>query len=515
MIRSPGALTACTAALAYALASGLGAAAATAHVIPLAPLTGVSIGPVLVGESTVWGHSPLQTTDIVLQFADPAGRTTQVLHMNGTTSCDRIDDVVGSPAAYVVTVTRIARDGNSNCRRFEPRREILVGRPGPSPLRPLSPAPGGGCVPRVADIDGDHLALLRSDCPGRELAVLDVRTGATLAELAFDARREFRASQLAIGGRYLALTSISGEPLPGGNAFELDIAPQVSFFDWTAQRALGAVSTARDGRETNNGDDRLAIDDDGVAVLSTADIHGPLSGPLMDWTSPADPVARPMPVTGYDGGRLNMDNGAVAFVRRGDHRLVIVGLDGRVRLDLGPLGNANGKVLGATFTDQDSYGIDLDDGRIALERNGSIVNDTLPPALPEAAVKRPSARAGLRVVEGRLTPSVIAPQRVEVAIVQLADGLRPGSARAGAAATAARPRRCKQASTRGRLTTFKPRDGRCVPRRFLRAKGTTSWRLALPRRLPRGRYAVYARAVDIAGRVGRVSARDALTVRVR
>lgn len=513
MKTSPRALAACAAALACALATAVTPAAA--HVIPLAPLTGVSIGPVLVGDSTVWGHSIFQTTDMVLQFATPAGKTTQVLHMNGTTTCDRIDDVVGSPAAYVVTVERIARDGNSNCMRFEPRREILVGRPGPSPLRPLSPEPGGGCVPRVADIDGDHLALLRADCPGREVAVLDVRTGVTLAELAFDPRREFRASQLAIGGRYIALTSVSGEQFTNG-AYDPDISPQVSFFDWQERRALAVVSTARSGRETNNGDDHLAIDDNGVAVLSTADIRGPLGGPLMDWMSPAAPVAHALRVTGYSGRRLNMHDGSVAFVRSGDHRVVIAGVDGRTRLDLGPLGSADGYLLGVIrFKDQDGYGIDIDGGRIALERYGAIVNDTIPPAPAAAAVRRPSARGGLRVIKGTLTPSVIAPKRVEVAIVQLAEGLRPGAVRAGAAATSGKARRCRQASSRGRLTTFKPRDGRCVPTRFLRAKGTASWRLALARRLPPGRYAVYARAVDIAGRAGGIAAKDALIVRLR
>jgi hypothetical protein len=85
-----------------------GAATAAARVIPLAPLTGVSIGPVLVGESTLWGHSISQGMDMVLQFADPAGRTRTVLKMSGTTTCDRIDDVVGSPAVYVVT-SRVSR----------------------------------------------------------------------------------------------------------------------------------------------------------------------------------------------------------------------------------------------------------------------------------------------------------------------------------------------------------------------------------------------------------------------
>lgn len=513
MIRTPRALTACAAALACALATGLSSAAAPANVIALAPLTGVSVGPVLVGESTVWGHVIPNTQDFVLRFATPSGQTTQVLHLNGTTTCDRIDDVVGSPAAYVVTVTRIARDANSNCRVFERRQELLVGRPGSAALTPLAAGPGGGCAPYVADVDGDHLALLRGDCPGREIAILDLRTGAVLAELPFDSNRTFRATQLAIGGRHVALTGVSGE-LSADGRFARDFSPRLFFYDWVERREVAVVNTARPGRETTNGDDRLAIDQDGVAVISTQNVDGPLGGPLMDWMSPAAPVAHAMPVNGYNGGRLNMQNGAVALVRR-DYREVIVGVDGCTRLDLGPLADADTLFGGISFKDQDGYGIDIDDGRIALERNGAIVNDTLPPALPVAAVTPPSARAGLRVLEGRLTPSVIAPQRVEVAIVQLADGLRPGSVRAGAAATAARPRRCRQASERGRLTTFKPRDGRCVPTRFLRAKGTASWRLTLPRRLPAGRYAVYARAVDIAGRVGRVSARDAITVRVR
>ena len=493
----------------------IGAATAAAHVIPLAPLTGVSIGPVLVGESTLWGHSIFQTQDMVLQFADPAGRTTTVLKMNGNTTCDRIDDVVGSPAAYVVTVTRIARDGNSNCQVYEPRREFLVGRPGSSTLTPLPSAPDGRCAPRVVDVDADHLAVLRDNCPGRELAVLDVRTGATLAELAFDPRRTFRASQLAIGGRHVALTGVSGAQSAGGT-FAADIAPTLFFYDWREGRQLAVVSTARSGRETTNGDDRLAIDEDGVAVLSTLDLNGPLAGPLMDWMSPAAPVAHAMAVNGYNGGRLNMQNGAVALVRQSDRHVAIIGVDGRTRLDMGPLANADLSLFEGRLTasDQDGYGVDIDDGRIALERHGAIVNDTMPPSLPApAAVQRPSARGGLRVIKGRLAPSVLAPQRVEVAIVKLAEGLRRGTVRAGAAATSGR--RCLQANSRGRLTTLKPRNGRCVPTRFLRAKGTIDWRLTLPRRLPAGRYAIYARAIDIAGRASRVAAKDARTVRLR
>lgn len=61
------------------------------------------------------------------------------------------------------------------------------------------------------------------------------------------------------------------------------------------------------------------------------------------------------------------------------------------------------------------------------------------------------------------------------------------------------------------LTSTKPRftagaakvDGLCTGLRFVRATGTASWRLRLPRGLPKGRYAAYARATDGTGRVQR------------
>ena len=90
----------------------------------------------------------------------------------------------------------------------------------------------------------------------------------------------------------------------------------------------------------------------------------------------------------------------------------------------------------------DSATIDIDDGRIAMQRDGRIINDSFPPSPPEAAVIAAPKVAGLRVLEGTPAPAVVATRRVEVGIVQLAEGLRPGAVGARGATSAGR--RCRQ-----------------------------------------------------------------------
>jgi hypothetical protein len=60
----------------------------------------------------------------------------------------------------------------------------------------------------------------------------------------------------------------------------------------------------------------------------------------------------------------------------------------------------------------------------------------------------------------------------------------------------------------GRLGAATP----CAKRRYVRARGTSKWRLTTRRRLAAGRYAVYLRAVDKAGNASR---RRTLAVRGR
>ena len=61
-------------------------------------------------------------------------------------------------------------------------------------------------------------------------------------------------------------------------------------------------------------------------------------------------------------------------------------------------------------------------------------------------------------------------------------------------------KRCRWlANRKGRLRSKRARRGQCLNAIWLRARGTTTWRFTLPRTLPRGRYAAYARATDSRG----------------
>ena len=123
-------------------------------------------------------------------------------------------------------------------------------------------------------------------------------------------------------------------------------------------------------------------------------------------------------------------------------------------------------------------------------------------------------RPGERAMHLLASPDGCPPGSVDAdVIVQLAEGLRPGAV--GARSATSTGRRCRQATSRGTLTSLAARAGRCAPTRFLRAKGASTWRLTLGRRLPKGRYVVYARAVDLLGRVSRLTAKDAKVIRAR
>jgi hypothetical protein len=97
---------------------------------------------------------------------------------------------------------------------------------------------------------------------------------------------------------------------------------------------------------------------------------------------------------------------------------------------------------------------------------------------------------------------------VDVALVRLS-----GGARFTASAAA---RRCFALRSSGRVTRTTARRGACRPAAFLRATGTTRWRFRLKRRLPRGSYAVVARARATDGTVERgFSARDRNLIRFK
>jgi hypothetical protein len=80
--------------------------------------------------------------------------------------------------------------------------------------------------------------------------------------------------------------------------------------------------------------------------------------------------------------------------------------------------------------------------------------------------------------------------RVQIAVTATAGGAR---------AAVAKPL-CLRLTTSGRLKSSKAVHNRCAPK-FLRASGTKKWTFRLKKRLPKGRYTVYSRAIDAAGHV--------------
>jgi hypothetical protein len=107
---------------------------------------------------------------------------------------------------------------------------------------------------------------------------------------------------------------------------------------------------------------------------------------------------------------------------------------------------------------------------------------TSPPDLPPQAVIKKNGLGARKAKRRRATGTARDDHqvvRVEVAIVRKLRG-----------------RRCRELRANGRFTKAR----RCRrPRSFLPARGTTRWSFKLARKLPRGRYVVYARAIDNAG----------------
>jgi hypothetical protein len=121
-------------------------------------------------------------------------------------------------------------------------------------------------------------------------------------------------------------------------------------------------------------------------------------------------------------------------------------------------------------------------------------------ALPDTnQTKQPATQPAkdLKQLDGTSAGDV---QQVQVGVLQLVDGAKPRAAAAG----------CRSLSSpRGRFTRVPLTNGRCNSVRWLRAKGTKKWSFKLRKALPKGRYAIYSRAVGKDGvPEAKFSARD-------
>jgi uncharacterized repeat protein (TIGR01451 family) len=122
-------------------------------------------------------------------------------------------------------------------------------------------------------------------------------------------------------------------------------------------------------------------------------------------------------------------------------------------------------------------------GAVSKQRN-------LPQRVPAAKLEEFS---GTSSIEAPPLPAgeVFVPQKVqnvEVAVVHYSGGAQPAAAR------------CRfLRNARAKFKTVKPAAGRCQPTVWLKARGTRNWRYRLRKRLPKGRYVLYSRAVNSSG----------------
>jgi 6-phosphogluconolactonase (cycloisomerase 2 family) len=169
---------------------------------------------------------------------------------------------------------------------------------------------------------------------------------------------------------------------------------------------------------------------------------------------------------------------------------------------LGTVDDAAGTVAytpNAGFTGNDTFTFEASDGRA----DSGVAQATIqvspaapaPPATggPRSRIAHVKRRVRSRKLK-RFSGTASAPARVarvQIALERLDNGAR-----------AARRRKpsCEVLASSGRLKRKAASKGRCKPRGWLKATGTTAWSFRLKRRLPKGRYVLYSRAVDAAGK---------------
>jgi hypothetical protein len=479
----------------------------------------VNDGPLVAGAHTIWTEyqSPTAFNDprngrmpALVQDLGPDGRVT-TMYTTRDPSCDMVSLKAASSRLVVAAVIHADRLPTECARASAKDAEILAAPPG-QPLAALQIDPDR-CPPQAMALDGSHMAILSADCPGRELAVFDLDSGARLGGVAIDYRLiqgNAPVEPLALAGDHVALLT----------GF---FAPKVVEFNWRTGTQELEVAAPADIERLDTGD-QLAAGPDGTVVAGFPIYSSPFAPPKVIWASPAAPTA-PL----IDGGlRMfgpQLVDGLIPAAATG-HRQFAADLDGRVRIDLGHYseGVVLGDVSGAQLVGMDTATFQVAEGRYALMRNGTIRNgawppapgeipDGLPPGVPTTsapapagtvAIVRPSASGGLRTIRGSWV-GLPAPSRIEVGIVRLDGPAKPG--KVSAAKT-----RCRQVTASGRLRGVRPVAGLCVPTRFLKATGIARWRLRLARRLPSGRYTVFARA---RARNGHRGAAAVIRVRLR
>jgi 6-phosphogluconolactonase (cycloisomerase 2 family) len=112
-----------------------------------------------------------------------------------------------------------------------------------------------------------------------------------------------------------------------------------------------------------------------------------------------------------------------------------------------------------------------------------------------ARIPRRTRASKIRSFRGTASDAGSGVVRVELALIRLNGKARPAATRTAS---------CNVLTARGGLARQAAKRGVCAARRFIPANGTGRWTLKLRKPLPRGRYVLYARAIDRAGNVERL-----------
>lgn len=336
------------------------------------------------------------------------------------------------------------------------------------------------------DVEGTLVGIARSGCPDRPVITLHDMAAGTSTELDLGLQPGHRPLELRMTGRYLALLIDRGE---SAWSFEIIV------WDRDAGREHYRVDAGAlvAGQQETGGLQTLALQPDGTVLHGMSMPGFDTPGMMFAWASAGEPALHRIPGEYLDQPYRHAAAGGMATVQALDGSGPrIIGFDGAIR--------------NAFAHRRAPFSMDFDGTRIAWTDpdQGSVHNEAYPYTPPEEGdlfpeepvgpgTHNPAPRATIGAMRSRLRARALrafsgsaADPDDDVALV------RVGLVRIA-------KRRCETLRKNGRLARTTLTRGTCVPTAWLNATGTTSWRLKLRRRLPRGRYVLYAQAMDAAG----------------
>ena len=433
----------------------------------------VEAGPALAGSGTAWAESGSHNP-ITVRRAPLDGAPTTLFTLPRPASCDRVEDIAAS--AELVAVEVVRTPGGYSCDTASV--EIVVSDPaGGAKVLETS---ADGCAPDGMDVDGTTVAVARVGCP---VKLYDVAAGTTRT-LALEVPPYHWVHGIRMAGKYVAVATgtLNG---PHSKVVVWNRETDQMAYEVDGATILDNPGDASGAAIALQGDGRLLV---GVRVPGTED-----GSTRYGRASADDPVLRR--ITGYFDTPLDR----IAYA--GD--LIAVPLDAR---EGDGVFNLDGKVVNHFNLANENHAVDFDGARLAWADRTAVHNEPYPytptttgpptgPGLPLPPAAKPAGAPSAKIAATR---SVVRARSLKAfsGTAQDADG-DLALVRVGLVRTAGK--KCQTLQRSGALKTVARTGGKCIPTTFLKASGTARWKLKLRRRLPTGRYTLYAQAMDAAG----------------